>query len=284
MSTRALICISMEEVIDIFEHLRSLERYHGIPYHLQTIHFLSGSLNKTTILNKRRSCINAIYQLAELNHLKLETSFLAISFFDVYISQNLNMIEDCRNTRVLIVVVLIVASKIEEIYPPSLAYIARLYQVNVSDCIQMERQLLCSLDFRCTRPTVYNFLSLYGVVQETSKECINLALSYLKVIVLDKNFFQYLPSKLAAAALTMACEWSPILEKFTKYLFKDSILNCIISLSESRQLILQTQLKQLSTVLLDSTHPDPWIRFESIDRLRMLHQLGMIQIKKHRKR
>ena len=104
------------------------------------------------------------------------------------------------------VVAMFIASKFEEIYPPSVsefAYVAA--DTYPADRIRkMEASLLRQLDYQFNNPSVILFLRRYSKLMETTKKVHNLAKYILELSLLDPTNSFIPSSKKAGAALLLA--------------------------------------------------------------------------------
>jgi G2/mitotic-specific cyclin-B, other len=124
---------------------------------------------------------------------------------------------------------LMIASKYEEIWPPSvqeLVYICdRAY--TRTQIIKMETQVLVALEYKITQPSAHTFLVRYLNAGHADKEMTQLAHYLLDGTLLSYSMLEYTPSQLAAASVFLARHaserypWSPTLLKYSGYVEED---------------------------------------------------------------
>ncbi|KFM28496.1 Cyclin-A1-1 [Auxenochlorella protothecoides] len=207
-----------------------------------------------------------------------DTLYLAVAYVDRYLSVRA---VPRSQLQLVGVAAMWVASKYEEIYPPSVddyAYITD-HTYSRGQLAGAERDLLAALRFDLTQPTAKTFLRRY--VKAAAAE-LDLAYafeplaSYLaELSLLDYSALGYLPSMLAASAVLLALvtlehrPWTATLAHYTGYAPKD-LRHCVQALHElalaapasqlpaTREKYSSTKQMGVARIALPATLPD-WI-------------------------
>jgi hypothetical protein len=94
------------------------------------------------------------------------------------------------------VAAMLIATKYEEIYPPTVKdfiFMAKnAYSKN--QILDMEMQILSSLEFEMTETSSYRFLERYGKIAKADSVVFYLAQYLLELALLDSKMNQYPPS------------------------------------------------------------------------------------------
>jgi cyclin B len=159
-------------------------------------------------------------------HLKFkmvpETLYLTVNLIDRYLE-----LKQVRRSKLQLVGVsaLLLASKYEEIYPPELrdlVYITdRAY--NKQEILEMESDIVNTLHYNLTVPTVHSFLCRYLKAAHADRTLVQLACYIAERSLQEFSMVKYLPSQIAATAVLIARKshsrhaWSPTLLKYSKY-------------------------------------------------------------------
>jgi G2/mitotic-specific cyclin-B, other len=125
----------------------------------------------------------------------------------------------------VIVRVIQLSAKYEEIYPPELrdlVYITdRAY--NKQEILEMESEIAITLDYQMTIPTVHSFLCRYLKAAHADRTMVQLACYLSERTLQEYGMVKFLPSTIAATAVYIARKslkrhpWSPTLVKYTGY-------------------------------------------------------------------
>lgn len=202
-----------EYVDPMYEHFREMEKT-----------FLVDARYMTTqqhINDKMRAIL--VDWLVEV-HMKFkmvpETLYTTINFIDRFLA-----IKEVRRSRLQLsgVACLLLASKYEEIYPPELkelVYITdRAY--NKEEILQMELEVVGTLNYNCTIPTAHTFLCRYLKAAHADRTMVQLACYLAERSLQEITSLQFLPSTIAATSILIARKtlkrhpWSPTLLKYT---------------------------------------------------------------------
>jgi hypothetical protein len=151
------------------------------------------------------------------------------------------------------VAALLVAAKYEEIYPPELrdlVYITdRAY--NKQEILEMESDIVNTLEYRFTVPTIHSFLCRYLKAAHADRTMVQLACYLTERSLQEYSMLNYLPSVIAASAVMIARKtlkrhsWSPTLVKYTNYdeddlqACVDELSNCISNPENQQQAVLR---------------------------------------------
>lgn len=132
-----------------------------------------------------------------------DTLYLCINIIDRYLSRK----KVSRNRLQLVgVTSLLLACKYEEIYPPEVrdcVYITdRAY--TRQDVLDMEADIVKTLQFRLTVPTGFPFLTRFLHVSEASSLVKHLSSYYMERMLQEHSALEYKPSLLAATAVSLA--------------------------------------------------------------------------------
>lgn len=218
---------------DIDRHLSEIENTPSEPNYMDYQDDLDS--NKRTIL------INWLAEVAEEYNLQTETLFISTSLVDRFLSE---MAITTSNLQLLGVSAMFIASKYEEIYPPSLNQFVDVTEETYSglQIRQMEQMILKTLDFRISFPTISFFLKRILAYNVFPKKVYDLAeyLCQLSLLV-DKPFLNYFPSEIALAAVILAAHQLEAADKITDE------LNHSFSQSNMKQLRLQSKTNKKAT-------------------------------------
>jgi len=101
---------------------------------------------------------------------------------------------------------LLIATKYEEIYPPTVKDFIYLTDnaYNRKEVLEMEQKILFSLDFCIIETSAYRFLERYSKIARADSVVFFLAQYLLELALLDSKMNQYPPSLMASAALYVA--------------------------------------------------------------------------------
>ena len=143
-----------------------------------------------------------------------ETLFITVSMIDKYLQKT----SVSRSKLQLVgVTCLLIASKYEEIYPPTLQEFVHITDNTYckSDILDMEFHLLHSLSFDLTFPTPYRFLERFAGLLAVDESVLYYAQFLIEQSLIDINIIEYQPSQMAAAALLIAKKVQNIVEAKT---------------------------------------------------------------------
>ena len=157
-----------------------------------------------------------------------ETLYLCVNVIDRFLEREIIS----RNKLQLVgVTALLLASKYEEIYPPTLDDLVHICDGAYTDkeILKMEVGILRCLQYNMTVPSAHVFLVRYLKAGHASRRIVQYAVYILDSTLQHYGMLEYLPSQLAAAAVMIARakerrhNWSPTLLKYTSYLEEDIV-------------------------------------------------------------
>lgn len=202
-------------VNDIYIHFNDLEKEFSVN---------SGYMANQDFVNEKMRTI-LVDWLVEV-HLKFkmvpESLYMTICIIDRFLQNN-----TVRRSRLQLVGVaaLLIAAKYEEIYPPELrdlVYITdRAY--NKQDILDMETEIVKSLQYHLTVPTIHSFLCRYLKAAHADRAMVQLACYLTERTLQEYSMLKFLPSEIAASSVLIARKtlkrhsWSPTLVKYTNY-------------------------------------------------------------------
>ena len=153
-----------------------------------------------------------------------ETLYVTVFIIDRFLS--LKQIKKSQ-LHILGVTSLLISTKYEEIYPPELKDLLTVSEnkFTKAEVLQMEKDILLTLQFDLTAPSAYRFLERFRRISSIvgHEEKVFFFAQYLQEIaLLDASLLKYKASELAAAALILAAKslkkvnvWNKEMEKAT---------------------------------------------------------------------
>lgn len=220
---------------DIYEYLRAMEtdpRRRPLPDYI-------GRVQKDISANMRGILVDWLVEVAEEYKLVSDTLYLSISYVDRYLS--LNEISR-QKLQLLGVSAMLIASKYEEISPPHVEEFVYITDntYNREEVVEMEAEILKSLEFELGNPTIKTFLRRFTMIAQETYEFNTLQFEFLgyylaELSLLDYNCVKFLPSLIAASVIFLARfmiqpkkhPWTSRLEHFTGYKPAD-IKDCVL--------------------------------------------------------
>lgn len=176
---------------------------------------------------ERKGCVKrSILQLvgkAEINLNLILSTFL--SFENVFCATG--------------VTALLIAAKYEEIYPPEIRQLVHVTDkaYKSKEILEMEVDILNTLDFKVTFASTHNFLVRYLKAAHADRMMVWMACFIAERILLEESMLQFFPSMVASCAVYLARKnlqrnpWSPTLLKYTDYTEQD-LLPCLKVMTE----------------------------------------------------
>jgi G2/mitotic-specific cyclin-B, other len=152
-----------------------------------------------------------------------ETLYLTVNLIDRYLEKK----EVSRqNLQLVGVTAMLIASKFEEIYAPivkDFVYITDNAYTK-EEILQMEMQMLHTLDFEVNFTSSFRFLERFVKVAKVDPILVHLSRYFLELSLVNYHMLKYSQSLLASAALYLAMKmakiqspWSPRLVDHTSY-------------------------------------------------------------------
>lgn len=230
---------------DIYSYMRSREL--GNRPHTEYMESLQRDINHTM----RGILVDWLVEVAEEYKLVPETLFLAVNFIDRCLSKY-----SCVRSSLQLVGVtcMLIAAKFEEIYAPQVedfCYITdNTYQHG--QVLEMEREVLKTLGFNLSTPTVKTFLLRFlKAAESTPGDKLDCLASFLaELTLLEYSFLPYKPSMVAASAVMLALHtlnrpaWTTTLEHYAVYTTQD-LKPCVTAL---HQVFLATSSSSLPAI------------------------------------
>jgi hypothetical protein len=177
-----------------------------------------------------------------------ETLYITVQIIDRYLE-----LKQVRRSKLQLVGVaaLLAAAKYEEIYPPQLKELVYITDkaYNKQEILEMESDILNTLEFKFTVPTVHSFLCRYLKAAHADRSMVQLSCYLTERSLQEYTMLRFLPSQIAAAAVLVARTslkrhpWSPTLVKYTNYDEEDltacinEMRNCINNAANQQQAV-----------------------------------------------
>lgn len=203
-----------EYVRDIYSYLQQLEVTMAIrPCYLE-VQEITGSM--------RAVAIDWLMQVQREFKLRQETMFMTVNLIDSFLQ---NMPVPKKYFQLVCVTAMLIASKYEEIYPPTVEDFAFVTDgtYTCGDISRMERIILKKLNYSLGKPVAPHFLQRACKVGQASQREQELATFLMELAVLDYDLVHVAPSLIAAAAFAASLrilgsgEWSSVLQHYTGY-------------------------------------------------------------------
>lgn len=159
--------------------------------------------------------------------LQPQTFFLMVNYIDRYLE--LKIIPKCQ-LQLVGVTALFIAAKYEEIYFPTIKDLCFITANTYTreDIIHMEIDMVDTLRFNLTVPTVYSFLCRYIQVLERGEEYNSICYFLAERTQQEYNLLPFLPSLIASCCILLANrymnykeEWDSVLQHYTHYTQKE---------------------------------------------------------------
>ncbi|MCL7049720.1 hypothetical protein MKW94_012820 [Papaver nudicaule] len=181
----------------------------------------------------RAILIDWLVEVSEEYKLASDTLYRSVYFIDRFLSQN--FIER-QKLQLVGITCMLIASKYEEICPPGVKELCFITDNTYSraEVLKMEREVLNSLCFQLSAPTVKTFLRRFLHAAHASHKVPCVELDFLayylaELTLVDYSFLKLLPSLIAASALFLArwtldqssYPWNSTLEHYTNYKVQD---------------------------------------------------------------
>lgn len=167
-----------------------------------------------------------------------QTLFLTVNIIDRYLS-----FAKIKRSKLQLVGVaaLFIACKYEEIYPPELklfVYITdNAYQKK--DVLDMEYEILKTLEFEITVPTALNYLDFIVLRLGMTDQKVNQVKYLLELSLINGKMKKYSSEVLAVSAAIAVNkeERERIIEMFSGYILKQEIVSCVRDIYENERLV-----------------------------------------------
>lgn len=132
-----------------------------------------------------------------------ETLYITVNLIDRYMSM---FPVKRKQVQLVGVAALLIATKYEEIYPPTVKDFIYLTDnaYTRKEVLEMESKMLFNIEFGIIQNSAYRFLERYSKIAKADTVIFYLAQYLLELSLLDSKMSQYLPSMQASAALYVA--------------------------------------------------------------------------------
>ncbi|KAJ6409515.1 hypothetical protein OIU84_009084 [Salix udensis] len=159
-------------------------------------------------VNMRETLVDWLVEVAEEYRLVSDTLYLTVSYIDRFLSsQALSR----NNLKLLGVSCMLIASKYEEISPPNVESFCHITDSSCSkdQVLDMEKQVLKSLNYEMGAPTTINFLRILLKAAQENCESSDLQFEFLgcylaELSLLEYGCMRFLPSMIAASAVFLS--------------------------------------------------------------------------------
>jgi len=237
-------------VLNIYDYLKEKE----------VLNEISGDLNhQTQINNKMRTIlVDWLVEVHKLFKLISETLFLTIDILDRY----LQVKDVVRNKLQLVgVTSMLIAAKFEEIYSPEVKDFVYVSDNSVTseDILEMEQDILRSIDFNLANPSPLHFLRRYSKAAGSDYFVHTLCKYLLEISLMDNNMHQYTLSLIASSAVYLARKmlkqtplWSTTLEHYTQFT-ESNLQDCFVDL---QNLVVSVKNSRYQNVVMKYATPN----------------------------
>lgn len=223
----------------IYQHLHSLE----VEERRRPLSNYMEKVQNNVIPTMRMVLVDWLVEVAEEYKLVSDTLYLAVSYIDRFLSSHVLTMD---RLQLLGVSCMLVASKYEEISPPHVEDFCYITDNTYTreEVVNMERDLLCFLNFEISSPTTITFLRIFIKAAQDNLSFLTLQFESLscylaELSLLDYSCVRFLPSMTAASAIFLSrftvlpkvCPWTLALQQCTGY--KPSELkDCVLVIHE----------------------------------------------------
>ncbi|KAJ6235544.1 g2/mitotic-specific cyclin-3-related [Anaeramoeba flamelloides] len=180
-----------------------------------------------------------------------ETLYLAVNYIDRFLS--LNCISK-KHLQLLGVTALFIASKYEEVYPPTVKNFSDITENSISkkDIFKCEIKIVNALQFDLSPVTPKPFLKRYLRASQADLKTMLLANYFCEIQLIDSTYLAFLSSQIAASSVALAKMivtkksltqvWDHNMVYYTKY-HQNDLKPCIKKLLQSYKRIPKSKLK-----------------------------------------
>ncbi|XP_047319623.1 putative cyclin-A3-1 [Impatiens glandulifera] len=226
-------------VADIYDYLHNMEK----EAKRRPLQDYIEKIQKDVTANMRGVLVDWLVEVAGEYKLQSDTLYLSVSYIDRFLS--INPINKQR-LQLLGVSSMLIASKFEEINPPTIddfCYITdNTYRKE--DLVKMEADILKSLKFEVSSPTILTFLRRLARISEEDCKYQNLEFELLgcylaELSLLDYYCLKFLPSMIASSVVFLSRfifhpdkhPWNAKLEKYSGYKAAD-LKECVVLIQD----------------------------------------------------
>lgn len=181
--------------------------------------------------NMRSILVDWLVEVGEEYKLSSQTLFLTVNYIDRLLGQ---MPINRNKLQLLGITCMLVGSKYEEIYPPSIDEFVYISDNTYSrkEVLNMESVLLTSLAFNLAAPTPWEFTRRYCSAGNIDSRVKNLAFFLTELTMLHPSYLKHRPSIMAASSISLALytvhhpPWSPCLYRASGYT-EENLRDCM---------------------------------------------------------
>jgi len=215
-----------EYVEDVYSYFRKSEaKYSATAGYMEAAQKQLTSQGKRLVNAKMRAIV--VDWLVELHQrfrpaLQPAALYLAINVFDRFLASG--AMKESYRLQVIGAACLLVAAKIEEIYPPKVREIKKMVDgATAPEICTAERAVLAALKFQVSVPTVFHFMKRYLKAAEADQRLKALTMYIVETALHDVKMIDYKPSILASAAIHQGLamlgrpSWTATLQAETEY-------------------------------------------------------------------
>ncbi|XP_047312414.1 cyclin-A3-2-like [Impatiens glandulifera] len=226
-------------VTDIYDYLHNMEK----EAKRRPLQNYIDKVQKDVTENMRGVLVDWLVEVAEEYKLQSDTLYLSITYIDRFLSINpLNK----QRLQLLGVSSMSIASKFEEINPPTVDDFCNITDntYRKEDVVKMEADILNSLKFEVSSPTINTFLRRFSRISEQDRKYPDLEFELLscylaELSLLDYGCVKFLPSMIASSVVFLSRfmfhpdkhPWNANLEEFSGYKPTD-LKECVVLIQD----------------------------------------------------
>jgi len=190
-------CVS-EYSIDIYFHMRNLELRYSVPEN-----FLPDKAARY-----RNILVDWLVDVHYNFKCVPESLFLCVNILDMYLLK-MKMTVKKRELQLIGVTALFIASKYEEMYPPSIDDFEWISDMSCSkkQIQKMEKDILYNLSFNVSMPKAISFLRIFSKIRQVTQKVHQLSKFVMEISLVNGQNLHVLPSLLAAASLSLSMKF-----------------------------------------------------------------------------
>lgn len=147
--------------------------------------------------------------------------YLAVNVLDRFLAAST---EPPTSNTIVACASLLIAAKIEEIYPPKVRDIRKtIPSISATELCKMERLILNTLKFAVSIPTVFHFMKRFLKAAEADQQLKALTMYIVEVSMYDSLYHKFKPSLIAASAVSLGLRmlnrppWNSTIQNETQY-------------------------------------------------------------------
>jgi len=216
-----------EYVHDVYSYFRKAEeKYMPTKGYMESASKMETTDGKKVVNTKMRAIV--VDWMIELHQrfrpsLQPAALYLGINIFDRFLASG--AMNESYRLQVVGAACLLVAAKIEEIYPPKVRELKKMVDgATAQEICIAERAILIALKFNVSNPTVFHFMKRHLKAAEADLKLKALTMYVVEVALHDIKMTEVKPSLLASAAIHLSMHmlhheetWTATLLNETKY-------------------------------------------------------------------